>query len=169
MTLEKAEETTGLDFRHLQQIEAGTVNVTLATALRIADGFGVAPATILVEVPSKRAPHGGWGTYPRVGIPEPVAAQAGRKPGARGASTPLLLPNPIPPELTPEAVQASLGKTIARFRKNRMTQAALAKKLGVSLKYVQKVEAGRQNLTISSIVRFANALGVEPKHLFSYE
>lgn len=38
---------SGLDFRHLQQIEAGTINLTLITVLRIADAFGVSPQLIL--------------------------------------------------------------------------------------------------------------------------
>jgi transcriptional regulator with XRE-family HTH domain len=46
-TLENAGEQMGLDFRHLQQVEAGTVNITLATIVRIADAFDVSPFVIL--------------------------------------------------------------------------------------------------------------------------
>lgn len=37
-TLDKAAERMDLDLKHLQKIEAGTVNVTLVTLLRIAEG-----------------------------------------------------------------------------------------------------------------------------------
>lgn len=52
-TLEKAAERMKLDLRHLQQIEAGTVNVTLATILRMCDAFDCSPSIL---VPSARAP-----------------------------------------------------------------------------------------------------------------
>lgn len=38
-TLEKAAEAMNLDLKHLQKIEAGKLNVTLVTLVRIADGF----------------------------------------------------------------------------------------------------------------------------------
>jgi transcriptional regulator with XRE-family HTH domain len=40
-TLDKAAEHTGLDWRHIQMIEAGQPNVTLLTLVRLAEGFGV--------------------------------------------------------------------------------------------------------------------------------
>ena len=41
-TYDKAAELTGLDFQHIQKIEAGKLNVTLLTLVRIAEGYGVA-------------------------------------------------------------------------------------------------------------------------------
>jgi transcriptional regulator with XRE-family HTH domain len=46
-----------------------------------------------------------------------------------------------------------------------LTQEQLAEKLDVSLKYLQRVEAGDENLTIASVVKLANALAVEPNYL----
>lgn len=40
-----------------------------------------------------------------------------------------------------------------------MTQSDLAKRLGVSSAYVQKVEAGKANLTLGQLSRIAEALG----------
>jgi transcriptional regulator with XRE-family HTH domain len=39
--------------------------------------------------------------------------------------------------------------------------------MGVSLKYVQRIEAGRQNLTIRTLVRVAAVLKVELIELFA--
>jgi transcriptional regulator with XRE-family HTH domain len=40
-TLETAAERALLDLKHFQKIEAGTINVTLVTLVRLAAGFGV--------------------------------------------------------------------------------------------------------------------------------
>lgn len=40
-TYEEAAEHTDLDLKHLQKIEAGALNVTLVTLVRLAEGFGV--------------------------------------------------------------------------------------------------------------------------------
>jgi len=39
-TLEVAAEEMNLDLKHLQKIEAGALNVTLVTLVRIVEGFG---------------------------------------------------------------------------------------------------------------------------------
>ena len=39
-TLERAAEAMNLDLKHLQKVEAGKLNVTLVTLVRIAEGLG---------------------------------------------------------------------------------------------------------------------------------
>ncbi len=46
LTLERAAERMGLDWKHLQKVESGAVNVTLVTLLRIADGLHVSIADL---------------------------------------------------------------------------------------------------------------------------
>lgn len=41
LTLEEAAERTNIDWKHLQKIEAGSVNVTMLTVVRIAEGYEV--------------------------------------------------------------------------------------------------------------------------------
>ena len=41
LTLERAAEKCDLDLKHLQKIEAGTLNVTFVTLVRLAHGFRV--------------------------------------------------------------------------------------------------------------------------------
>ena len=63
---------------------------------------------------------------------------------------------------TAERVIADVGRRIAEQRRARgWTQEVLAEGLGVSLKYVQRIEAGRENLTLRSLVRVAQLLSVE--------
>jgi transcriptional regulator with XRE-family HTH domain len=61
----------------------------------------------------------------------------------------------------------NVGRRVAELRIERgWTQEMLAERLGVSLKYVQSVEAGRENLTLQSLVKLANNLRAEVIALF---
>lgn len=171
-TLEKASEKMGLDFRHLQQIEAGSVNVTLATILRICDAFDVSPFVILPGVRSPKLKLGA-DRDPKLKSDQALwvgairAAEPSRKPQAG-----LLLENPIErpplPELTD--VKKRVGTAIKRLRELRgLTQEKLAKTMTMSVKYLQAVEGGKQNLSIVSLVKFARVLEVDPMKLFVRE
>lgn len=48
-TLDKAAERTGVDWRHVQMVEAGDVNVTVLTLVRLAEGFGVELGAFFVD------------------------------------------------------------------------------------------------------------------------
>lgn len=61
----------------------------------------------------------------------------------------------------------SVGRRVAELRRNQgWTQEELAARASVTLKYLQRVEAGKENLTIYSLVRFANLLTVPVEMLF---
>jgi len=67
---------------------------------------------------------------------------------------------------TPEQVTEQVGRRIAELRRERgETQAQLAERLEVSIKYLQRVERG-VNLTIDSLVDLANNLDVQVRDLF---
>jgi transcriptional regulator with XRE-family HTH domain len=51
-TQEKAAETAGLNIRHYQKIEEGSVNVTLKTVEQVAEAFGVDLIELLRAPPS---------------------------------------------------------------------------------------------------------------------
>lgn len=66
------------------------------------------------------------------------------------------LPNPVPAPTTAAAVQRMVGRAVAAFRRaSGTTQAELAARASVAVQYVQRVEAGKQNLTIATSVKFA--------------
>lgn len=60
-----------------------------------------------------------------------------------------------------------LGRKVAELRVARgLTQERFAERLGVSLKYVQRIEAGSENLTVDSLHRLATKLRVTVITLF---
>jgi transcriptional regulator with XRE-family HTH domain len=46
-TQEELAEATGLDTRFVQRVERGTINMSIETLVRIADGLGVLPGALL--------------------------------------------------------------------------------------------------------------------------
>lgn len=63
----------------------------------------------------------------------------------------------------PERLQSRAGARLAAVRESAgLTQEELATRLGIATRNVQRVEAGRRNLTLQTIERFAKALGVDP-------
>lgn len=67
----------------------------------------------------------------------------------------------------PDLVIRAVGRRVAEVRAERgLTQAAFAEACGLTTKHVQKIELGQLNLTIRSLVRLANHLGIDPGALF---
>lgn len=67
-----------------------------------------------------------------------------------------------------ETVSLDVGGRIAELRNHAgLTPARFAEQAGVSLRYFQSVEAGEQNLTLKTLIKFANLLGVRVADLFA--
>ena len=68
-----------------------------------------------------------------------------------------------------EAQLKKVGRRIAELRQGaELTQEQLAAKLKITLKYLQRAEAGRHKLSVESLVRFSRvlkALFEEPRTL----
>lgn len=61
----------------------------------------------------------------------------------------------------PDRIVRDVGRRVGELRAAAsLTQEKLAALAEVSLKYLQRVESGEENLTIRSLVRLANLLGV---------
>jgi transcriptional regulator with XRE-family HTH domain len=66
-------------------------------------------------------------------------------------------------------VMNEFGKHLRTMRRNKnLTQEDLAVKAGVSISQVARIESGKLNTTISTIVSLARALDVEPGDLFKW-
>jgi transcriptional regulator with XRE-family HTH domain len=66
----------------------------------------------------------------------------------------------MPRTQTSELAAQLVGDEIRRARKAAgLTQTELAKRLDLTTPYVSNVEAGRVNLTVGQLARFADALG----------
>ncbi len=60
-----------------------------------------------------------------------------------------------------------MGRRVAEVRRARgLTQAELAEAAGVTTRYIQTIESGRQNLTLVSLFHVAAALRVAVLDLF---
>lgn len=69
--------------------------------------------------------------------------------------------------LDPDEITKSVGRRIAELRRERsLTQEQFAVGLRTSFQWVSQVESGTRNMTIHSLVKVANALGVEIESLF---
>ena len=67
-----------------------------------------------------------------------------------------------------DTVMKSVGRRIAELRHGQnWTQDELATELDVTVKYVQRVEGGAENLTLKSLVRVADLLDVDVSELFA--
>jgi len=61
-----------------------------------------------------------------------------------------------------------LGATIRQARKDqRLSQPALAARTGLSFGYISEIELGQRNLSVLSLVRIADALGLSVAHLLA--
>jgi len=150
-TLEHTAELLGIDLKHLQKVEAGRQNVTLATLERIGAGLGVDMGAVLEAAVSGRAP--------RLRAPLSVREPPSGPPPERAAR-----PNPV--EATDLLVR--VGERLAELRlARRMTQRELAEGAGVPLGFVQRVEGGRvRKVTVQRLGRLAAVLGVDATTLF---
>lgn len=65
-------------------------------------------------------------------------------------------------------LQRTLGRNLRRYREERgYSQEAFADVLGVHRTYMGGVERGERNLTLKSVERIAETLGVDPVELLT--
>ena len=70
--------------------------------------------------------------------------------------------------LTSKRALRDLGLRVGELRqRGHFTQEKLAERLKVSPRWLQSVEAGRENLTVGTLVRLANALKVPMAEFFA--
>ena len=67
----------------------------------------------------------------------------------------------------PDLVQAVARRIKALRQARGLTQDAVAEALGIASKNVQRLEAGRQNLTLKTLAHIADVLDVEPYELLN--
>jgi len=69
---------------------------------------------------------------------------------------------------SPHRILADLGRNLRALRLARgMSQSALERAARLARSYIDGVESGRRNPTISTVFRLARALGVGPAALFA--
>jgi len=69
--------------------------------------------------------------------------------------------------IDPDKLAQQVGRRVAELRAEReLTQAQLAESLSVSIRYLQSIEAGDENLSLETIAKLATVLGAKPIALF---
>ncbi len=59
------------------------------------------------------------------------------------------------------------GRVLREFRKkHKLTQEELSEKLGISLKYISRIENGNNGVKTETLVRYMNILGIPPNTIF---
>ena len=66
------------------------------------------------------------------------------------------------PEFSRSEILASVGANVRRLRARKFTQQELEALTGLDVQRIRKIEGGGVNITIDTLRRLANALGVSP-------
>lgn len=67
----------------------------------------------------------------------------------------------------PKKIAQDIGRRVAQIRRERnLTQRQLAAKLKVSIPWLSKVETVGSNMTVTTIIKLAAALGVQGRDLW---
>ena len=60
-----------------------------------------------------------------------------------------------------------LGEIFKEYRiKNKLTQEKIAEKLGISVKYISRIENGTGGVKVETLVNYMNILGIAPNVVF---
>lgn len=64
-------------------------------------------------------------------------------------------------------VDKVFGKILRAFRlKNNLTQEQLSEKLGISLKYISRIENGNSGIKTQTLIKYMNILGITPNIIY---
>ena len=64
-------------------------------------------------------------------------------------------------------IDKNFGNILRNFRiKNNLTQEQLSEKLGISLKYISRIENGNNGIKTQTLINYMNILGIHPSILF---
>jgi len=65
-------------------------------------------------------------------------------------------------------IDRNFGKILRDFRiKNKLTQEQLSEKLGISLKYISRIENGNNGVKTQTLINYMNILGITPNTIYS--
>jgi transcriptional regulator with XRE-family HTH domain len=139
---------TGIRSSYISQIELGKRNISVLTMLRLTQVLGI-PSSWLFAQEETRTP---------LAPPTP-----GDLLTSRAMQDAAVTPDERP--LTSLDAHATLlpllGATIRQARQEqRLSQPALAARTGLNPTYIGQIELGQRNLSVLSLVRIADALGI---------
>ncbi len=69
--------------------------------------------------------------------------------------------------ITSNEIYRNIGFILKTFRLNKnLTQEQLSEQLGISLKYISRIETGNNGIKTQTLINYMNLLGVTPNELF---
>lgn len=69
--------------------------------------------------------------------------------------------------LSKSDIDKNIGEILKTFRlKNNLTQEQLAEKLGISLKYISRIENGNNGVKTQTLINYINILGITPNTIY---
>jgi transcriptional regulator with XRE-family HTH domain len=137
---------TGLHHTYVSEIELGQRNITVLTLLRLAYALDIPASSLLVRL----------GTHASLAPLTPYAPLSSR--GTRQA-TPDVAPSPQSGD--PATLLLRLGATLRQYRQQLgLSQPALAAGTGLNPTYIGQIEQGQRNVSVLSLLRIADALGI---------
>ena len=64
-------------------------------------------------------------------------------------------------------IDKNFGKVLRKFRvRNGFTQEQLSEKLGISLKYISRIENGNNGIKTQTLINYMNLLGITPNTIY---
>ena len=64
-------------------------------------------------------------------------------------------------------IDKNFGKILREFRKKKkLTQEQLSEELGISLKYISRIENGNNGVKTQTLIHYMNILGITPDFLY---
>jgi transcriptional regulator with XRE-family HTH domain len=71
--------------------------------------------------------------------------------------------------MEPLEAKKLIGLRIKSLRRSEgLSQEELAERMGISSKYLSSIERGKENPTLDTLIRLANALKIEPSEIFNF-
>jgi transcriptional regulator with XRE-family HTH domain len=136
----------GMHHRYVSKIELGRHNIAVLMLLRLAHAFDIPAACLLAQVDT-HAPLAPSVTCHALTSQEERAVTHDDTPSPQPGDPAILLPR--------------LGATIRHYRRQvGFSQALFATKTSLSHTYITEIEQGHRNLSVLSLVRIADALGL---------
>jgi len=144
----------GIRYSYISEIELGKRNISVLTLLRMTHVLRIPSAWLFAQVDT-RAP---------LAPPTPCDLLTARE-RRDAAGTQDAMSHTRPDD---QATLLLLGTTIRQARKDqRLSQPTLAAKTGLNPTYLSQIEQGQRNLSVLSLVRIADALGLSVAHLLA--
>jgi transcriptional regulator with XRE-family HTH domain len=146
---------TGIRSSYISQIELGKRNISVLALLRLAHALDIPPDWLLVPID------------PHATLAPPITSarlpsRGTQEPGVTHAETSSLQSG------DPATLLPLLGVTIRQYRKHQgLTHKTLAARTGLSPTYIGEIELGHRNLSVLSLLRIAEALGLAVAHLLT--